>query len=114
MATKQNIDFGSFPDDPDADAIRIAFQKTQTNFDTLFAQQETGQVISVNAGQGISVNQNTGNVIVSAKVACVQVQTSSLGIGIGAGNNTSNYAIYSNSAQTLTIDLRAILQLTMI
>ena len=106
MATKQNIDFGSFPDDPEADAIRIAFQKTQTNFDTLFAQQETGQVTSVNAGAGISINQPTGNVIVSARIACVQVQTSTLGIGIGAGNNTANFAIYSNAAQTLTIDLR--------
>jgi hypothetical protein len=26
---QRNIDFGSFPDDPDADAIRAAFQKTQ-------------------------------------------------------------------------------------
>ena len=106
IMTQQNIDFGSFPDDPDADAIRIAFLKTQQNFDQLFAAQESGQVISVNGGQGITVNQPTGNVIVSAKIACVQVQTSSLGIGIGVGNNTSNYALYSNSAQTLTIDLR--------
>ena len=30
MAQK-NIDFGSYPDDPDADAIRTAFQKTQQN-----------------------------------------------------------------------------------
>jgi len=106
MATQQNIDFGSFPDDPNADAIRVAFEKVQFNFDQLFDSQESGSVLSVKSGAGISVNQPTGNVIISAKIACVQVQTSSLGIGIGAGNSTANYAVYSNSAQTLTIDLR--------
>ena len=106
MATQQNIDFGSFPNDPDADPIRIAFEKVQYNFDQLFDSQESGSVLSVKSGAGISVNQPTGNVIISAKIACVQVQTSSLGIGIGVGNNTANYAVYSNSAQTLTIDLR--------
>ncbi len=34
---QRNIDFGTFPDDPDADAIRTAFQKTQENFTELFA-----------------------------------------------------------------------------
>ena len=29
---QQNIDFGTFPDDPDADAIRTAFQKVNANF----------------------------------------------------------------------------------
>jgi hypothetical protein len=106
MATQQNIDFGSFPNDPDADAIRIAFEKVQYNFDQLFDSQESGSVLSVKSGAGISVNQPTGNVIISAKIACVQVQTSTLGIGIGVGNNTANYAVYSNAAQTLTIDLR--------
>lgn len=106
MATQQNIDFGSFPNDPDADPIRIAFEKVQYNFDQLFDSQESGSVLSIKSGAGISVNQPTGNVIISAKIACVQVQTSSLGIGIGVGNNTANYAVYSNAAQTLTIDLR--------
>ena len=31
MAQK-NIDFGTFPDDPNADAIRTAFSKVQDNF----------------------------------------------------------------------------------
>ena len=106
MATQQNIDFGSFPNDPDADPIRIAFEKVQYNFDQLFDSQESGSVLSIKSGAGISVNQPTGNVIISAKIACVQVQTSTLGIGIGVGNNTANYALYSNAAQTLTIDLR--------
>ena len=43
---QRNIDFGTFPDDPDADAIRTAFQKVQENFGELFAGVDTGSVIS--------------------------------------------------------------------
>jgi len=32
---QQNIDFGTFPDDPSADAIRTAFQKVQQNFNEI-------------------------------------------------------------------------------
>ena len=34
--SQQNIDFGTFPDDPDADAIRTAFQKVQNKFNELY------------------------------------------------------------------------------
>ena len=34
---QRNIDFGAFPDDPDADAIRSAFEKVQLNFTEVFA-----------------------------------------------------------------------------
>ena len=100
---QQYIDFGTFPDDPDADAIRTAFQKVQTNFNELFATTTTGAVTSVNGGTGISVNAPTGNVVVSANIACVQVATSSLSIGIGGNGFTT--AILSNTSQTLYIDI---------
>ena len=29
---QENIDFGAYPNDPDSDAIRVAFQKSQNNF----------------------------------------------------------------------------------
>lgn len=105
--TQQNIDFGSFPDDPDADAIRTAFTKVQQNFDELFNAQQKGLVLSVNQtpGAGISVNSPTGNVVVSAKISAVNVTSNSLGLGIGAGNNTASFAQFTSSAQTLTIDL---------
>ena len=104
MAQK-NIDFGSFPDDPDADAIRTAFQKTQENFDELYNNLDTASVASVNQTprQGITVNNPTGNVVVSANIYRVQVQTNTLGIGIGS--NTGVIANYTSGAQTLNVDL---------
>ena len=101
--TQQYIDFGTFPDDPDADAIRTAFQKVQNNFNELYATTTSGSVTSVNGGAGVSVNTPTGNVIVSANIACVQVATSSLSIGIGGNGLTT--AILSNTSQTLYIDI---------
>jgi len=101
--TQQYIDFGTFPDDPDADAIRTAFQKVQNNFNELYATTTSGAVTSVNGGTGISVNTPSGNVIVSANIACVQVATSSLSIGIGGNGLTT--AILSNTSQTLYIDI---------
>ena len=72
---QRNIDFGTFPDDPDADAIRTAFQKVQDNFGELFESADVGSVISVNRtqGAGITVSSPTGNVVVTANIACCQV-----------------------------------------
>ena len=101
--SQQNIDFGTFPDDPDADAIRTAFQKVQNNFDELFSTVTAGSVTSVNGGAGIAVNAPTGNVIVTANLAQVVVSTSSLSIGQGSNGGTS--ATITTSAQTLVIDI---------
>jgi hypothetical protein len=100
---QQNIDFGTFPDDPDADAIRTAFQKVQNNFDELFATTTAGSVTSVNRGAGIDVNTPTGNVIVTANLAQVVVNTSSLSIGRGSNGGTT--ATLTTSAQILVIDI---------
>jgi hypothetical protein len=105
---QRNIDFGTFPDDPDADAIRTAFQKTQENFSELFSGLQDQAVISVNrtAGAGITVNSPTGNVIVTANIACVQVSSNTLGVNRDspvyvAGGNTT----ITSSSQTLVIEL---------
>jgi hypothetical protein len=105
--SQQNIDFGTFPDDPSADAIRTAFQKVQNNFDQLFnTSVVSGVVTSVNRvpGAGITVNQPTGEVIVSANIACVQVSTSSLKVGRGT-DNTQSFVTITSSAQRLNIDI---------
>jgi hypothetical protein len=103
---QQNIDFGTFPDDPSADAIRTAFQKTQNNFSQLFSTYNTGAVTSVNQtpGAGITVNFPTGNVVISANIACLQVSTTSLKVGRGSDNTQSTVTITS-SAQVLNIDV---------
>ena len=104
---QQNIDFGTFPDDPDADAIRTAFSKVQTNFTEVFAGVAGASVASVNrtAGAGITVSSPTGNVIVTANIACVQVHTSTL--SIGRDSNGSYDTSITASSQTLWIDLPA-------
>ena len=104
--SQQNIDFGSFPDDPSADAIRTAFQKVQNNFTQLFNANSESAVLSVNntPSAGITVNSPTGNVVVSANIACVRVSTTSLVMGTGADNTKSNATIV-NSSQTLNIDI---------
>jgi hypothetical protein len=103
---QQNIDFGSFPDDPSADAIRTAFGKVQNNFNQLFGANANSAVTSINRtpGAGITVNYPTGNVILSANIACLQVATTSLKVGRGSDNTQSNVTITS-SAQQLNIDV---------
>ena len=110
--SQQNIDFGSFPDDPSADAIRTAFSKVQNNFDELFDAGANAAVTSVNqtAGAGITVSSPTGNVVVSANIACVQVRTSTLSVGIGSNGNLS--ANYTSSGQLLYVDLPTNIQTT--
>ena len=102
--SQQNIDFGSFPDDPNADAIRTAFQKVQDNFDEIYAAATVGSVTSVNNGSGITVNTPTGNVVVTANIACVQVSTSSLLVS-RSGSTPGTSANITSSAQILVIDI---------
>jgi hypothetical protein len=102
---QQNIDFGSFPDDPSADAIQTAFSKVQNNFTQLFTANADSAVTSINRtpAAGITTNASTGNVIIAANIACVQVSTSSLSIGRnGNGNST---ATITQSSQVLVIDI---------
>jgi len=106
---QRNIDFGAFPDDPDADAIRSAFEKVQLNFTEVFAGLGDQAVVSVNktAGAGVTVNQSTGNVVVTANLACVQMTTTTLQLGqSGPGNGVAGGTIILNaSTQQATIDL---------
>ena len=77
---QRNINFGTFPNDPDSDAIRTAFGKVQQNFTEVYKGVEGAAVASINKtpGAGITVSAPTGNVIVTANIACVQVHTSTL------------------------------------
>jgi hypothetical protein len=111
--SQQNIDFGTFPDDPSADAIRIAFQKVQQNFNELYGSNVDAAVLSVNrtAGRGITVDSPTGNVIVTANIASVAVSSVSLKVGV-TPNPSTNSAIYTNYNQTLYIEVPNVLSIT--
>ena len=106
---QRNIDFGTFPNDPDADAIRIAFQKTQENFTELFAGLDQQGVLSVNQtpGAGISVFPVTGNVVVSADIACVTIQSSTLAVGVGSNTGNGIAIMTDSSSQSIYVDLPA-------
>jgi hypothetical protein len=101
---QQNIDFGTFPDDPSADAIRDAFQKVQNNFSQLFDATSSASVTSVNrsAGAGITVNAPTGNVVVSANISNIQISSPNLVVGTSLAVLASS-AVYTSSTQTLYI-----------
>jgi hypothetical protein len=103
---QQNIDFGTFPDDPSADAIRTAFTKVQENFDEVYASTANAAVLSINrtAGRGITVNAPTGNVIVEANVASLSISSVTLRVGTSP-NPVTNSAIYTNYSQTLYVEI---------
>ena len=101
--SQQNINFGTFPDDPDADAIRTAFNKVQDNFTEVYGGISNTAVSSVIAGAGIQASSPTGNVVITANLACLQVHTSTL--SIGRGSNGGHDATITASSQTLVLDL---------
>ena len=102
--SQQNIDFGAFPDDPSADAIRSAFQKVQENFNEVYSGITSASVSSVNrsVGAGITVNAPTGNVVVTANIANVTVSSPNLQFGTSLGVLASS-TVYTSSTQTLYI-----------
>lgn len=104
--TQRNIDFGSFPNDPTADAIRSAFQKTQENFTELYQTQTTSGVVSINQStqRGISVDQTTGNVLLSADFWQLKVSSTNLKVGLSPSIGGTD-TIVSNGNQTLYINL---------
>jgi hypothetical protein len=106
---QQNIDFGTFPDDPSADAIRTAFQKVQQNFNEIYDSTANAGVLSVNrtAGTGTNLSSgSTGNVIINANIASITVRSTSLGLNIGSSPTPgTNSALYTNTAQTLWVEL---------
>lgn len=105
--SQRNIDFGSFPDDPDADPIRSAFQKTQENFTELYQLTNSSGVVSINRTKqnGITVNQSSGNVLLSADFYRLQVLTQTLEVGL-APNSLGYAATVNNAVQILNLDLR--------
>jgi cytoskeletal protein CcmA (bactofilin family) len=127
---QQIINYGSYPDDANADQIRIAFQKTDNNFLQLFGNLAnlTSAVTGVNAGTGITTDVTTGNVTVSANFSALTVHSNSLLVsGLGGfvpsgGTLNSDYTVnaatntlfieLNNSANTTTANITATGNLT--
>ena len=103
--SQQNIDFGAFPDDPNADAIRTAFDKVQQNFNELYSTTVIGSVATVNGGAGITVNSPTGNVVVTSSISNVTLNTNTLRMGVTPANTSLTASITQTSSQQITIDI---------
>ena len=101
---QETIDFGSYPNDPDSDAIRVAFQKTQNNFNELFSIQYQTGVSQILEGSGISVNLNTGNVTVTNRIANITIQTDA-NFKIGVTTATSNTATINSGTTPFVLNL---------
>jgi len=105
---QQNINFGTFPDDPNSDAIRIAFTKVQENFTELYNFQRDLGVLSINRTPqpGITINSPTGNVLITANISQVTLQSTSLGLGLNIPDENS-IAVLESTNQSIFIDLKA-------
>jgi hypothetical protein len=109
---QQNINYGAYPDDPTADPIRIAFEKTQNNFTELYGNLSNvaSNVTAISNGAGILTSASTGNVTISAIFSALTVTSNSLFIsGTGGyvplgGNYNRDYTI-NNAIGALSIDL---------
>ena len=103
--SQQNIDFGAYPNDPDSDAIRVAFQKSQDNFTELFeATILAAGVSNVYAGAGINVNRPAGNVTISANIPNITIQTGD-SLLIGVSTATTNTATITSGTTPFVITL---------
>ena len=99
---KQTINVGSTANDGTGDKLRDAFVKVNANFTELYSD-DAGDVNSVNAGTGISVNQTTGAVTVTNSAPD---QTVSLADGgnIGISGTYPSFTL-TNSAPDQTVSL---------
>ena len=102
--SQEQIDFGAFPNDPTADAIRVAFEKVQNNFSELYLTSVSTGVVTVTAAAGLDQNRINGNIVMVANIANVTIQTgNSLIVGIGTA--TTNAATISRGSTPFVIDV---------
>lgn len=111
---QQSIDYGNFPDDPSADAIRIAFQKTQDNFTELYGNLSNiaSNVASITGGSGITVSASTGDVTINSTFSSLNFHSNTLSVtGVGGivtpgGNIGEDYTV-NNASSTLIVELNS-------
>jgi hypothetical protein len=110
--SQEIIDFGSYPNDANADPVRTAFQKTQNNFTELYTVLNVGSVQSVIAGAGLDQDVQTGDITITANIANVTIQTgNSLVVGV-TSNPTSSSATIARGTTPFVIDLASTITTT--
>ena len=106
---QETINIGSFPNDPNSDAIRTAFLRVQNNFTELYQTVLSTGVVQIIAADGLSQNRDTGNVIIKSNVTNMTIRTgSSLVVGLGpnaSGNTATLNYLTSNVNVPFKLDL---------
>ena len=92
---QQNIGVGSSPNDGNGDTLRDAFIKVNDNFTELYTD-DTGDVGSIIAGTGISVDSATGDVTVTNSAPDQTVALTG-GTGISTSGTYPNFTITNDS-----------------
>ena len=95
---KQTINIGASANDGTGDPLRIAFDKVNSNFTELY-NDDTGDVNSIIAGDGISVDTATGNVTVTNTITNNNQLTN--GAGYVDGSGTANRLPKFTDADTI-------------
>lgn len=99
------IDRGSFPNDPNADPIRSAFQKVNENFTELYSTFFSSGVTEITVAGGLTQTSTTGNIYIQGNFPRITVQTGdNLTVGIGSYSIEKEQFITSFS-QPFFIDL---------
>jgi hypothetical protein len=98
------INFGSYPNDANADPVRVAFNKVQNNLTELYTASVSENVKTLTVGAGLSQDVTTGNVRIAANIPSITIQTGN-SLRIGVGTPTSNTATIVSSSTPFKIDL---------
>jgi hypothetical protein len=104
--TQKHINFGAYPNDINADAIRTAFTKVEDNFTQLFTGQTLAGVTQLTAGPGLHpsvANKVTGAIQLNANIANINILSHTLKAGINS--NIGSSAIITDTANVLVLDL---------
>lgn len=106
------VQTGNFPDDPNADTIRAAFNIINLNFTELYGNLSNvaSNVTAITAGTGISVNGSVGNVTVTSLFSALSTHSDSLivtGIGgaVPAGGTVNSDYTVDRATDTLILEL---------
>jgi hypothetical protein len=98
------INFGSYPNDANADPVRVAFNKVQNNLTELYTASVSENVKTITVGAGLSQDVTTGNVRIAANIPSITIQTAN-SLLVGVGTATSNSATIVSSSTPFYIDV---------
>lgn len=109
---QQIINYGEFPDDKNADAIRTAFIKADQNFTDLYNNGVAG-ITAVNGSDGIVTRRTGSNVFVAANIFQIQFTSNSNSMVFTTGSTVDQpSAVYSQGTSIISVNPAANFQVS--